>query len=126
VDLKATIMTALKQLENMEYFKYMDVVRNDTRRTRKIKSRIAMVQAAFNRKKNFLTRNLGLTLRKKLVKCYIWNILLYGAQTYTLRKADQKYLESSETWCWREGCRSVIIKRRKVNWIGYICVETLS
>jgi hypothetical protein len=26
---------------------------------------------------------------------------LYGAETWTLRKADQKYLESFEIWCWR-------------------------
>ena len=26
---------------------------------------------------------------------------LYGAETWTLQAADQKYLESFETWCWR-------------------------
>jgi hypothetical protein len=33
--------------------------------------------------------------------CYIWSIALYGAETWTLRKVDQKYLESFEMWCWR-------------------------
>jgi len=33
-------------------------------------------------------------LRKKLIKCYIWSMALYGAETWTLRAADQKYLES--------------------------------
>jgi hypothetical protein len=40
-----------------------------------------------------------LNLRKKLVKCYIWSIALYGAETLTLRKLDQKYLETFEIWC---------------------------
>jgi hypothetical protein len=76
------------------------------------------------------------------VKCYIWNIALYGAGTWTLEKVDQKYLESFEMWCWRrmekiswtdrvrneevlhrvkEG-RNIVhtIKRRKANWIGHI------
>jgi hypothetical protein len=44
---------------------------------------------------------LDLNLRKKLVKCYIRDIDLCGAETWTLRKADQKYLESFEMWCWR-------------------------
>jgi hypothetical protein len=26
---------------------------------------------------------------------------LYGAETWTLRKVDQKYLEHFEIWCWR-------------------------
>jgi hypothetical protein len=60
-----------------------------------------MAKAAFNKKKNFFTSKLELNLRKKLVKCYIWNIALYGAETWTLRKVDQKYLESFEMWCWR-------------------------
>ena len=28
-------------------------------------------------------------------------IALYGAETWTLRKSDKKYLGSSEMWCWR-------------------------
>ena len=35
------------------------------------------------------------------MKCYICSIALYGAEAWTLRKLDQKYLESSEMWCWR-------------------------
>jgi hypothetical protein len=37
----------------------------------------------------------------KLVECYIWTMALYGAETWTLRAVDQKYLESFEMWCWR-------------------------
>jgi len=33
-------------------------------------------------------------MRKKLVKCYIWSMALYGAKTWTLRAADQEYLGS--------------------------------
>ena len=56
-----------------------------------------MAKAAFNKKKNTLfTSKLDLNLRKKLVKCYVWSMALYGAETWTLRAADQKYLESFE------------------------------
>jgi hypothetical protein len=40
-------------------------------------------------------------LRKKLVKCYIWNTALYGAETWTLRAVDQKHLKCFKMWCWR-------------------------
>ena len=53
-----------------------------------------MAKAAFNKKRTLVTSTLDLELRKKLVKCYIWNIALYGAETWTLRTVDQKHLES--------------------------------
>jgi hypothetical protein len=60
-----------------------------------------MAKATFNKKKALFTSKLDLNLRKKLVKCYIWSIALYGTEMWTLRKLDQKYLESFEMWCWR-------------------------
>jgi hypothetical protein len=76
------------------------------------------------------------------VKCYIWSIGLYGAETWTLRKVDQKYRASFEMWCWRRMERiswtnhvrneEVLYRvkeetnilhttqRRKGNWIGHI------
>jgi hypothetical protein len=96
------IMIDQKQLDNVEYLNYLgSMITNDARCTREIKSRIAMAKAAFNKKKNLFTSKLDLNLRKKLVKCYIWSISLYGAETWTLRKVDQMYLESFELWCWR-------------------------
>ena len=67
---------------------------------------------------------------------------LYGAETWALWAADQKYLESSEMWCWRKmekiswtyhvrnedvlltvnEQRNILheIRKRKANWIGHI------
>jgi len=86
-----------KQLENVKCFKYLgSMLTDDGRFTCEIKSRIAMAKAAFNKKKNFFTSKLDLNLRKKLVKCYVWSMALYGAETWTLRATDQKRLESFE------------------------------
>jgi hypothetical protein len=63
--------------------------------------RLAMVKEAFNRKISFLTNKLNFELRKKLVRCYVCSIVLYGSETWALRNVDQKYLESFEIWCWR-------------------------
>jgi hypothetical protein len=130
-----------KQLENVEYFNYLGSMINDARCAREIKSRITVAKAVFNKKKDIFSSKLDLNLRNKLVNCYIWSIALYGAETWTLRKVDQKDLESSGMWCWRrmEICwtdrmrneevlhrvkeeRNILhtIKRRKPNWIGHI------
>ena len=77
--------------ENVECFKYLgSLLTNDGRWTREIKSRIPMAKAAFSKKKTLFTSKLDLNLRKKLIKCYIWGMALYGAETWTLRAADQK------------------------------------
>jgi hypothetical protein len=129
-------------VENVEEFNYSgSMITNDVRCTREIKARIAMANPAIN-KRTVFTSKLDLELRKKLVKCSIWNIALYGAETWTLRKLDQKYLESFQMWCWRmmekiiwtdrvnneavlhrvKEERNILhtIRRRKANWIGHI------
>jgi hypothetical protein len=110
--------------------------------TREIKSRIVMAKASFSRKKTLFTSKLDLNLRTKVMKCYVWSITLYGAETWTLWKVDQEYLESFELLCWRkkekisridrvrneevlhrvEEERNIIhtIKRRIDDWIAYI------
>jgi hypothetical protein len=55
-----------------------------------------MAKAAFNKKKNHFTSKLDLNLKKKLVKCYIWSMALYGAETSTIRAVDQKHLETTD------------------------------
>jgi len=44
-------------------------------------------------KKVLFTSKLALKIRKKLINCCIRSITLYCANTWTLRKVDQKYLE---------------------------------
>jgi hypothetical protein len=63
-------MVHQKQPENVECFKYFgSVITNDARCTREIKSRIAMVKAAFNEKKTLFSSKLDLNLKKGLIKC---------------------------------------------------------
>jgi len=93
------IMLDQKRLENVESFKYLgSILTNGGRCTCEIKCRIAMAKAAFNKKRTVFTSTLYLEWRKKLVKCYIWSIAVYGAETWTLRAVDQKHLESFVVW----------------------------
>jgi len=113
---------------------------NDRRCTCEIKSRIAISKAAFNKKRTLLTSTLDLKLRKN-VKCCIWGITLYGAETWTTRAVDQKHLESFEMCSrrmekisWNDHVRNeeVLLRvkeqknivheinKRKADWIGHI------
>jgi len=101
-----------------------------------------MAKDAFKNMMALFTSILDLVLRKKLVKCYVWSIVLYGAATWTLRAVDQKNLESFEMWCrkrmekvsWTDHVRNEQVLLRvkeqrdilheisngKANWIGHI------
>jgi len=73
------------------------------------------------------------------------SIALYGAEAWTLRKVDKKYLRSSQLWCcrrmekisWTDRVRNEVLervkeernilntlKRRKTIWIVHSCVGT--
>ena len=76
------------------------------------------------------------------MKCYVWSMALYGAETWTLRARDEKRLKCSEMWCWRRmekiswtdhvrdeevllrvnEQRNILheIRKPKANWIGHI------
>ena len=62
-------------------------------------SRIALAKSTFQKNKTIFTSKLDFNFRMKLIKCYIWSIALYGAETWMLQAVAQKHLESSEMWC---------------------------
>jgi hypothetical protein len=64
----------------------------DARSTREIKSRTAIAKAAFNMR---LFSPVNWTL---IQQCYIWSAAWYDAETWTLRKFNQKYLEGYGMW----------------------------
>ncbi|KAJ4450085.1 hypothetical protein ANN_01492 [Periplaneta americana] len=44
-------------------------------------------------------------LRKRLVKCFVWSVALYGERTWTLRRNEEKRIEAFEMWMWRRTVR---------------------
>ena len=111
--LQVKIIIDQKQLENVESFKYLgSIITIDGKCTCEMKCRIAMAKAAFNKKRNLFTSTFDLEFRKKVVKCYVWSMALYGAETWTLRAMEQKHLESFEMWCWR--------RMEKISWTDHV------
>jgi hypothetical protein len=49
--------------------------------------------------------------------CYTWSMALYGAETWTLHKVDQQYLESIEMWYWRT--------KERISWTNSVRNEVL-
>ena len=89
--------------EQVGKFKYLGSwITDDGRCKVKLKLKIAMAKQAFNNRRELLTRTLKLNLKRKLVKTLIWIVLLYGAETWSLRKVDKTRLKAFEMWAWRK------------------------
>jgi hypothetical protein len=101
------------------------------------------VNSCIQQEEKSFTRIWNWNLRKKLVKWYIWSIVLFGTENWILLEVDQKYHEGFEMSYWRRmeiSCtdrmkneevlhrikdeRNTLyknkIKRREGNWIGHI------
>ena len=132
-----------KKIEQVKQFKYLGAwITEDGRSDVEVKTRIALAKEAFSRRKELLSRRMRLDLRKKIIKTVIWSVLLYGAETWILKKQQIKRIEAFEMWIWRRmeriswtehvsnervlervgEMRTLIetIIRRKKTWIGHV------
>jgi hypothetical protein len=70
---------------------------------------VILIDPTFN-KITLSTRKWDLNLEKRELRYGFSKV--YGAETWTLRKVDKKYVESFEIWCWR--------KMEKISWIDHM------
>ena len=129
-----------QKVEQVKKFKYLGaVISEDGRRIDDVKQRIAMGKEAFN-KRELMTGGMDREVKKRLVKALIWPVVLYGCETWTLRKMEIDRLRAFEMWIWRRMERiswedkkkneevldamerslvEAVVKRKK-NWIWHI------
>ena len=87
----------------MESFKYLGSTKNsDASCTTDIKIRIAIAKKRMvDLHVLWNDRNISTGLKIKLVKTLVWSALLYGAESWTLLKADENRIMAAEMWFWR-------------------------
>ena len=90
----------------------------------------------------FVSRNLSLKLKIRMVRCYILSVLLYGIKARTMTEALMKRLKSFEMWIYRRILRiswiehttneevlrrmdktkevTFTVKRRKMEYLGHM------
>ena len=92
-----------ESVEQVDSFKYLVCnISSNLTCYQEVKLRITMAKEVFTRKRSIFCGPLEKELRKRLVKCFAWNVVLYGAETCTLRRNEQKQLQAFEMWV-REG-----------------------
>lgn len=111
--------------------------------SQEIKIRIEKARAAFiQMSKLFKSHNLTLEIKLRLLRCYVFSILLYGVESWTLTEATTKRLEAFEMWTYRRMLKiswtdkisnirvlqklnkekeiMLTVKRRKLEYLGHI------
>ena len=49
----------------------------------------------------FKSRNITLPTKIHLVKAMVFPVVMYGWESWTIKKAEHRKIDSFELWCWR-------------------------
>ena len=49
----------------------------------------------------FKSRGITLPTKVRLVKAMVFPVVMYGCESWTVKKAEQRRIDAFELWCWR-------------------------
>ena len=47
------------------------------------------------------SRDITLPTKVRLVKAMVFPVVMYGCESWTMKKAERRRIDASELWCWR-------------------------
>ena len=65
-----------------------------------------------NRASIFKNRNITLPTKASLVKAMVFPLVMYGCESWTVKKAERRRSDAFELWCWRRLLRVPWTARR--------------
>ena len=78
-----------QKVEQVSQFRYLgSLISEDGYCTKEIRSRIDMAKRLFMEKMNLFTDKMNLELKKRIMKCLVWSVALYAAETWTLTQTE--------------------------------------
>ena len=60
----------------------------------------------------FKSRDITLPTKVHLVKAMVFPVVMYGCESWTIKKAEQQRIDAFELWCWRRFLRVPWTARR--------------
>ena len=58
------------------------------------------------------SRDITLSTKVCLVKAMVFPVVMYGCESWTIRKAEHRRIDAFELWCWRRLLRVLWTERR--------------
>ena len=101
-------------LENVDHFKYLGSIKMaDGTCNKDITTRIGMAKQKMTQLSNvWKDRSIPIQLKIRILECLVWPVALYGCETWTMRKKDEKRIEAAEMWFYRRLLRISWTERR--------------
>lgn len=133
-----------QEIERVRTYLYLGTwIHDQTDQNLELRTRIEKARATFTKMRTlFSGSGISLKLRLRMVKCYIYSILLYGAESWTLTKQMEKKIEAFEMYIfrrilrisWTDKVRNEtvlqrmnterellhIVQRRKMEYLGHV------
>ena len=60
----------------------------------------------------FKSRDITLPTKARLVKAMVFPVVMYGCESWTVKKAEHRRTDAFELWCWRRLLRVLCTTRR--------------
>ena len=78
-----------------------------------IKRRLLLARKVMTNLDNiFKSRDITLSTKVRLVKAMVFPVVMYGCESWTVKKAERQRIDAFELWCWRRLLRVPWTARR--------------
>ena len=64
----------------------------------------------------FKSRDITLPAKVRVVKAMVFPVVMYGCESWTVKKAERWRIDAFELWCWRRPLRVLWTARRSNQW----------
>ena len=97
---KCKLFSNGEQIRQVQKFKYLGyTLTSDGKCKTEIKKRIAVAKDSFQKMSPILkSRNISFSTKLRVLKTYVWSILLCGCESWTITRETRKKLEAAEMW----------------------------
>ena len=62
---------------------------------------LSYIQYNFNLDSILKNRDITLPTKVRLVKVMVFPVVMYGCESWTVKKAERRRIDAFELWCWR-------------------------
>ena len=104
---RCTLKVLNNTIRQASTFNYLgSLITEDARCVNEVKRRVAVAKSTFSKLENVLrNRSLSVKVRFRVLVCYVYPVLMYGSEAWSITSDIQRRLESCEMWFLRRMMR---------------------